>query len=101
MFVKATKSIFDKRVRLTEERWKHIVERHPEVEGYLEMVLKTVSAPEIVTHGWTDESCAIMSVGDQDLVVIYKDQVDGFVVTAFLSRSRKYFEKRGIIWSKQ
>lgn len=54
MFVKITKSVSGKRIRLTEERWQHICERHPEVAEYLDKVLKTVTDPEIITKGWTD-----------------------------------------------
>ena len=100
MFVKTTKSVFGKHIRLTEERWQHITERHPEINGRLEEALKTVSDPDIVTRGWEDEVVAIRKFQNQDIAVIYKE-TDRFVITAFLTRSRKYFEKRGIIWNKQ
>ena len=100
MFVKITKSVFGKHIRLTEERWQHIIERHPEIAGCLTEVLETVFDPDIVTCGWRDEVVAIKKFRYQDVAVIYKE-IDGFVITAFQTRSRKYFEKRGIIWSKQ
>ena len=102
MFVKTTKSVSGKRIRLTEERWQHIVERHPEVAERLGNVLETISDPDIVTCGWEDEVVAIRKFDSQDIAVIYKEQeTDGFVITAFLTRSRKYFGKRGVLWSKQ
>lgn len=102
MFVKITRSIFGKRIRLTEERWQHITQRHPEVARRLVEVLETISDPDIVTSGWEAEVIAIRKFEGQDIAVIYKEgKTDGFVITAFQTRSRKYFEKRGIIWSKQ
>lgn len=102
VFVKTTKSVSGKRIRLTEERWQHISERHPEVMDSLENVLEAISDPDIVTRGWEDEVVAIRKFDKQDIAVIYKEQeTDGFVITAFLTRSRKYFEKRGILWSRQ
>ena len=35
-------------IRLTAERWVHIVENHDEVAGYYEEVLETVADPEVV-----------------------------------------------------
>ena len=102
MFVKNTVSVSGKRIRLTEERWLHISERHPEVASHLSEVLKTVSNPGVVTKGWEDEMVAIRRFGHWDLAVIYKEnESGGFIITAFFTRSRKYFEQRGIIWSKE
>jgi hypothetical protein len=33
-------------VELTEERWSHIIERHPELEPFGEAVLRTVQEPD-------------------------------------------------------
>ena len=102
MFVKIIKSISGKQIRLTEERWQHIKERHPEVNPYLNKVLATVGNPDVITSGWEEELVAIRKISDQDLAVIYKEtKTEGFVITAFFTRSRKYFERRGIVWSKQ
>lgn len=102
MFVKTARSISGKHIRLTEERWQHIKERHPEVSYHLDEVLITIKTPDIITSGWEEELVAIKKINSQDLAVIYKENnIDGFVVTAFFTRSRKYFEKRGIIWKKQ
>jgi hypothetical protein len=35
-----------RRVELTDERWGHIVERHPDIDGRDDEVLQTVEAPE-------------------------------------------------------
>jgi hypothetical protein len=38
-------------IRLTEERWSHILEQHPELEGYQALILETVESPESVLEG--------------------------------------------------
>jgi len=102
MFPKIVIAVSGKRIRLTEERWNHIKERHPEVAGKLTEILTTIAEPDIITAGWEDELVAIRKFNSQDLAVIYKENGGGgFVITVFLTRSRKYFEKRGIVWNKQ
>ena len=101
MFVKSARAVSGKRIRLTEERWHHITERHPEVGEYLDEVLSTITKPDVITFGWETERVAIRKFMDHDLAVIYKENAGGgFIITAFFTRSRKYFEKRGIIWNK-
>jgi len=38
-------------VRLTEERWQHIVHRHPEMDDQRERVLETVAEPDMIQQG--------------------------------------------------
>jgi hypothetical protein len=98
---KTIRFISGKSVRLTEERWRHIKERHPEVSTHKQKVLETISSPDAITRGWTDELIAIRKFANQDLAVIYKEEAnEGFIITAFFTRSREYFKKRGIIWNK-
>ncbi|MDI6794815.1 MAG: hypothetical protein QME81_18445, partial [bacterium] len=35
-------------IRLTQERWQHILHRHPEMETQCERVLETVAGPDII-----------------------------------------------------
>lgn len=102
MSVKTTKSVSGKLIRLTDERFQHIKDRHPEIGSHLSKILQTVHDPDLVTSGWFEEVIAIRKFGVFYLAVVYREEeTDGFVITAFLTRSRKYFEKRGIIWSKR
>lgn len=101
MFPKIAKSVFGKKIRLTEERWNHVSERHPEVKNHLHKILKTIAEPDIITKGWEQELIAIKKFGKVDFAVVFREsKKDGFVITAFITRARKYFEKRGIIWNK-
>jgi hypothetical protein len=45
-------------IRLTKERWIHIVESHGEVAGYLEEVLETIENPELIIKGKGEELIA-------------------------------------------
>jgi len=43
-----TISVSGKIIRLPDERWVHIVERHPEMTGHLEDVLLAVTVPDFI-----------------------------------------------------
>ena len=46
-------------IRLTNERWFHITEGHPEMAGYYHEILDTLEDPECVYAGHEDELLAI------------------------------------------
>ena len=46
VFIKKEK--FGQIIRLTEERWHHIVERHPEIEGQLAKIQSTIQNPDLI-----------------------------------------------------
>ena len=84
-------------VRLTDERWQHIVNRHPELENKKEGVLNAVSNPELIQKGDFGTLIAIKSEVDRYLAVIYKEvsEVDGFIITAYYT---KEFRRRLVAW---
>jgi hypothetical protein len=45
-------------IRLSEERWLHIVESHDEMAGYLEEVLETIENSQLIIKGKKDELLA-------------------------------------------
>ena len=88
-------------IRLTEERWFHITEEHSELAGYYFEVLETIETPEEIYQGMTGEYIAIKEIEENKyIVVIYKeiDKKDGFIITAFLTRKKKQFERRIKVW---
>lgn len=97
-----TKSITGKPIRLTDERWLHIVEGHPEIAGHLHDVLLTVAAPEMILSGTADELlAAVYNRSDKLLVVVYKETgEDGFILTAFFTKRIDKLLKREILWRK-
>lgn len=88
-------SIANVPIRLTHERWFHIVENHDEVAGYYDDVLAVVEDPEFVLEGYGSSLIAVRAYGKSGYFnVIYKElsSYDGFVITAYftskLNRSR-------------
>lgn len=76
-------------IRLTEERWEHIISNKPYMEAYYEKVLAAVERPTHILRGYAGSLIAISSVArNRYLHVVYKeiDQEDGFVITAFIAR---------------
>jgi len=79
-------------IRLTEERWAHIIKRHPEMENLREGVLETLVEPEIIQQGDYGELLAIRFYPEtlltsKYLVVVYREVSpdDGFILTAYLT----------------
>ncbi|MBI3741849.1 MAG: hypothetical protein HY257_08860 [Chloroflexi bacterium] len=46
-------------IRLTDERWQHIMRRHPEMDTQRERVLETVEEPDSIQQGDYGEVVAI------------------------------------------
>jgi len=93
--------VFGVTIRLTEERWHHITEEHAEVAGHLHDVLEAIGNPEAVYAGGAGEVLAVRPVAaGKYVVVVYREQdaVDGFVITAFLTRRIRPIEKRIRLW---
>jgi len=87
-------------IRLTEERWFHIVENHDDLAGHYDDVLDTVENPDCILRGYGGALIALKGVAPRRyLAVIYKElsRDDGFVITAYFT-SR--ITRRIIIWQK-
>ena len=72
-------------IRLTEERWRHIVNKHVDLLNYQQDILYVVENPEAVYRGQRGTLIAIRSYGRRGfLAVFYREisQQDGFVITA-------------------
>ncbi len=78
-------------IRLTYERWYHIVENHDEMASYFHEVLETVEGPDLVLRGNRGALKAVRSLGKRKwLVVVYREvsRNDGFVITAYMLDAR-------------
>ena len=49
-------------IRLTEERWFHIVENHDEMAGKAEFVLEIIADPDIIVLGIRKEFLAVKKI---------------------------------------
>lgn len=90
-------------IRLTEERWFHIVENHDELAGRVSEVLETIAEPDIITKGIRNEFLAARKKNTKWLVVVYKEinKIEGFIITAFTTSRINYLLKKEIVWKKQ
>jgi hypothetical protein len=88
------------RIRLTSERWAHIVEEHGELAHMQQEVLDTVKQPERILAGKTEELLAVREVETgKCLVVVYSEvENDGFIITAFLTRRIRSLNTRNQVW---
>ncbi|MGC9445277.1 MAG: hypothetical protein ACP5E9_10185 [Candidatus Methanospirareceae archaeon] len=93
------------RIRLTYKRWAHIIDSHDYMSGNMDLVFETLEDPDFIVHGWTDELIALKhyektSISEKYVVVVYKEGVNGFVITAFMTAKHTSLMKRVILWQK-
>jgi hypothetical protein len=87
-------------IRLPEERWQHIIERHSILANNQRFVLDTLANPTRILDG---NNGALMAVRELEpgrwLVVVYReDNEDGFVITAFPTRRINSLNRRQQRW---
>jgi len=99
-------SVHGASIRLTHERWSHIVESHDYMAGQMERVLETLTDPDCLANGVRDERLALKYypttlLGPKHSVVVYHEaEQEGFVVTAFMTSKAEKLIKRGLQWQK-
>lgn len=103
--IEVTKAISGKVIRLTFKQWVHIVESHDYMAGNMSNILETLNAPDCIVKGSKDELIALRHYVDTNLgakhcVVVYKENKDGFIITAFFTSKPETIIRRGIIWKK-
>jgi len=89
-------------IRLTEERWRHIVENHDDLAGYYDEVLGAIEDPDYIIQGYGEAITALKEVEKEKfLTVVYKEfDTDGFIITAYFSSKIK-LDKEVILWQKR
>ena len=87
-------------IRLTDERWQHIVEGHPELTNNKQHVLAVISQPEQIFQGRDGELLAMKEIEPNKwLVVAYRElKNDGFVITAYSTRRIQSVIRRTQLW---
>ncbi len=88
-------------VRLTNERWLHIVENHDDVAGHYDDALDTIENPQWILRGYRGALIAVRALGKRRyFCVVYKElgQEDGFVITAYIT-SR--INRRAVVWREK
>ena len=88
-------------IRLTDERWEHILDSHPEIShGDLDTILDAIENPEYILPGYGGTLVAVVVLGKSSyLHVVYKEvsKDDGFIITAGI---RPKLNKKKILWRR-
>ena len=93
-------SVNDVPIRLTEERWTHIVENHDDLAGRSSDVLEVVENPQWITRGSRGSLIAWKGFGRLGYLCVHYREVsddDGFVITAYFTRKARKDNK---VWPK-
>jgi len=88
-------------IRLTPERWFHIVENHDDIAGHYDDVLETVENPDIVLRGYRGSLIAARGYGRRRYLAVVYRQVsaeDGFIITAYFTSK---IDRKKAIWRRQ
>jgi hypothetical protein len=88
-------------IRLTLERWFHIVSNHDDMASYYDDILETIEYPEIVLRGYQGTLVAVRNYGHKRYLTVIYRQVsanDGFVITAHFTSK---IDKKKTIWRRQ
>ncbi len=90
-------------IRLTEERWFHIIENHDDLAGHYDDVLYAVEDPDYIIEGYRNALIALKKITrTKFLAVVYKEKSnnDGFIITAYFT-ARIDLKKEVILWQKR
>jgi len=103
--IETTKSVSDKIIRLTVKQWLHIIESHDYLAGNMSKIMETVNSPDYIVKGLKNELIAIKyyaqtNITKKHCVVVYKENEDGYIITAFLTSKPQTIRKGGVIWRK-
>jgi hypothetical protein len=98
--------IFGRKIRLTEDRKKHLEEDHPEMKDSASKIKETLQNPDDVIFSNSDSSVELFYkffevtlVGAKFLCVVVKNLVvDFFIITAYFTDKKKKGESK---WTKE
>jgi len=90
-------------IRLTEERWTHIIRRHKELKNHVINVMLTVENPDFVVAGKVGELIAVKyfaAIKPPYIIAAYREinDKDGFIITAHFISNIEDIRKRRIVW---
>lgn len=93
-------------IRLTDERWHHVVITHLEINtDDFPKIINVVAKPDLILKGNKGELLAVKKISRKRVwtVVPYKEvsQEDGFVLSAYFTSDLFWLLKKEIIWSKE
>jgi len=98
MILDIVKSINGVPIRLTDERWEHILDEHPFMSGFYENILSTIENPTFILRGHRGSKIAVNDYGRKRwLHVIYRESNlnDGFIISAYFKSD---YNENLVIW---
>lgn len=98
MILGTAESINGVPIRLTAERWEHILDARPYLHGYEHDVLDAIESPELILRAAGGVLVAVVAYGRRGFLhVIYREvnRNDGFIITAYFKDS---YNRRQVIW---
>jgi len=104
--MKILEDYYNRPVRLTDERQKHLEENHPELFGQIDKIVNTLKNPDIIVRSLTDISVdlfyrhyEITPVTTKYLCVAVKTlKGDHFILTTYFTDTVK---KGELLWKKK
>ena len=88
-------------VCLTEERWEHILDSHPELAAYRETLLDAVENPDYILASRRGALAAVVVLGRKAFLHVFyieKSWHDGFIISAWV---KERMDKTKIVWRKE
>lgn len=99
-------SVLGNTIRITAKQWAHVTEAHDYMSGNMDKILETLSSPNRVIIGENGEHLALRQYDSTNItrktsVVVYRDEENGFMITAFFTSKPDKIEKKGrVVWSQ-
>jgi hypothetical protein len=88
-------------IRLTDERWEHILDSHAELASYRETILDAVENPDYILASRRGALAAVVVLGRKAFLHVFyveKSRRDGFILSAYLEEE---MTKAKIVWRKE
>ncbi len=88
-------------IRLTEERWEHIISNKPYMVTLDDAIVQAIENPTVVLRGYAGSLVAVLNLArERFLHVVYKEVSvdDGFVITAYVSAK---YNRDAVIWPRK
>lgn len=98
VFIKKEK--FGRQIRLTEERWQHMIERHPEIKNHLSKIQTTIQNPDVIIANHYNRNERYYHKYFKSLknyLIVIIEYRKHFIITAFIARKIK---KGEILWKR-
>jgi len=88
-------------IRLTDERWEHILDSHPELASLRETLLDAIENPDYILASRRGALSAVVVLGRKAFLHVFyveKSRRDGFILSAYLEEK---MDKTKTLWRKE